>query len=356
MKIVHLTTLHSPRDVRIFVKEARSQAAAGHEVHVVAPGASGSQDGVELHDLGARTDAGLGALQGRLRAAWRAARRLRGDVYHLHEPELIPLGVALKATGAQVVYDAHEETPLEVRALHPNRPVLGRALSLGWTMAEKVIAATADGIVAATPAIARRFPDRKTVVVRNFPTAEEAERFAGAPLAERPPNVVYLGGLTVIRGAREMAAAIDLVRHSEARLVLAGPGATDVSGDRIDVRGWLSREGVAEVLREARVGLLVLHPVPAHLESLPIKLFEYMAAGIPVVASDFPAWRELVGDAGVLVDPYDIGAIAEAIDTLLGDPDTAEAMGARGREAVRERYGWEAEAERLLSLYERLDE
>jgi glycosyltransferase involved in cell wall biosynthesis len=356
MKIVHLTTLHAPRDVRIFVKEARSQAAAGHEVHVVAPGASGSEDGVELHDLGARTDAGLRALQGRLRAAWRAARRLRGDVYHLHEPELIPLGVALKATGAHVVYDAHEETPLEVRAMHPDRPLLGRALSLGWTLAEKVTAATADGIVTATPSIARRFPERKTVVVRNFPTAEETERFAGgAPHAERPPNVVYLGGLTEIRGAREMAAAVGRVRHPGARLVLAGPGAMEVSGDRIDIRGWLSRQSVADVLREARVGLLVLHPVPAHLESLPIKLFEYMAAGIPVVASDFPAWRELVGDAGLLVDPYDVGAIATAIDTLLDDPQAAEAMGARGRELVRERYAWEAEAERLLSLYERLD-
>jgi hypothetical protein len=356
MKIVHLTTLHAPRDVRIFVKEARSQAAAGHEVHVVAPGASGAEEGVELHDLGARTDAGLGALQGRLRAAWRAARRLRADVYHLHEPELIPLGVALKATGARVVYDAHEETPLEVRALHPDRPVLGRSLSLGWSLAEKVTAATADGVVAATPSIARRFPPRKTVVVRNFPTAEEVERFAGGgPHAERTPNVVYLGGLTEIRGAREMAAAIDRVRHPGTRLVLAGPGATEVAGDRIDARGWLPREGVAEVLLEARVGLLVLHPVPAHLESLPIKLFEYMAAGIPVVASDFPSWRELVGDAGLLVDPYDVGAIATAIDALLEDPEAAQAMGARGREAVREHYGWEAEAERLLSLYERLD-
>jgi glycosyltransferase involved in cell wall biosynthesis len=109
------------------------------------------------------------------------------------------------------------------------------------------------------------------------------------------------------------------------------------------------------VLRGARVGLLVLHPVEAHLESLPIKLFEYMAAGIPVVASDFPAWRELVGDAGLLVDPYDVGAIAGAIDTLLDDPQAAEAMGARGRAAVADRYGWEGEAERLLSLYERLD-
>ena len=355
MKIVHLTTLHAPRDVRIFVKEARSLAAAGHEVHLVAPGAAGSEDGVELHDLGARTAPGLGALAGRLRAAWRIARRLRADVYHLHEPELIPLGLALKATGARVVYDAHEETPLEVRAMHADRPALGRGLALGWTLAEKAAGATADGVVAATPSIARRFPARKTVVVRNFPTSEEAERFAGGPHAARPPNVVYLGGLTEIRGAREMAAAIERVEHPRARLVLAGTGRTDVSGDRIDVRGWLPREGVAEVLREGRVGLLILHPVPAHLDSLPIKLFEYMAAGIPVVASDFPAWRELVGDAGILVDPLDVDAIAAAIDTLLADPEAAQAMGAHGREAVEQRYGWKAEAEGLLSLYDRLD-
>lgn len=355
MRIVHLTTLHAPRDVRIFAKEARSQAAAGHEVHVVAPGASGSQDGVQLHDLGARVDQGLSALVGRLRAAWRASRRLRGDVYQLHEPELIPLGLALKATGARVVYDAHEETPLEVRAMHPDRPGFGRGLSLAWSLAEKAMGATADGIVAATPSIARRFPARKTVVVRNFATADEAERFTGGAHAERAPNVVYLGGLTEIRGAREMAAAIERVEHPGARLVLAGTGRTEVAGDRIEARGWLDRDGVAEVLREARVGLLVLHPVPAHLDSLPIKLFEYMAAGIPVVVSDFPAWRELVGDAGILVDPLDVDAIAGAVDTLLADPEAAEAMGALGRAAVAERYAWEAEAERLLSLYERLD-
>jgi hypothetical protein len=115
----------------------------------------------------------------------------------------------------------------------------------------------------------------------------------------------------------------------------------------------LSREGVAELLREARVGLLVLHPVEAHLQSLPIKLFEYLAAGIPVVASDFPLWRELVGDAGVLVDPLDVDAIAGAIGELLADPARAEAMGRAGREAVATQFAWEAEGERLLSLYER---
>jgi glycosyltransferase involved in cell wall biosynthesis len=354
MKIVHLTTLHAPLDVRIFVKEARSQATAGHEVHLVAPGGSGLADGVHVHDLGAGTDPGLRALGRRLRAARRWAGRLDGDVYHLHEPELMPLSVLLKATGARVVYDAHEETPLEVRAMHRERPALGRALSLGWTLAEKLTGATADGVVAATPSIARRFPGRKTVVVRNFPTADETAGFVGPPHAERPPNVVYLGGVTEIRGARQMAAAIDRVRDPGARLVLAGAVKTEVGGERIDLRGWLPRDGVAAVLREARVGLLVLHPVAAHLESLPIKLFEYMAAGIPVVASDFPLWRELVDDAGVLVDPYDVGAIATAVDALLADPGRAEELGARGRELVASRYAWEAEAERLLSLYERL--
>jgi glycosyltransferase involved in cell wall biosynthesis len=193
------------------------------------------------------------------------------------------------------------------------------------------------------------------VVVRNFPTADEATSFVGGPHAERPPHVVYLGGVTAIRGAREMAAAIERVR-TPARLVLAGPvdEGLDLSGERVDRRGPLSREGVAEVLREARVGLLVLHPLAAHLESLPIKLFEYMAAGIPVVASDFPLWRELIGEAGILVDPLDVDAIAAALDELLADPVRAEEIGRKGREAVETRFSWEQEGERLLSLYDRL--
>jgi glycosyltransferase involved in cell wall biosynthesis len=354
VRIAHVTTLHPPRDVRIFEKEARTLAAAGHDVHIVAPGGTGEDADVHFHDLGASTDPGLRNLFARLRAANRLARSLRADAYHLHDSELIPLALLLRLTGRRVVYDAHEDTPREVIAMHPERPLIGRLLSLVWTVAERIGSLSGNAVVAATPSIASRFPRRKTVVVRNFPTTADTVAFAGGPHVERPANVVYLGGVTMIRGAYEMAAAIVRVREPSARLVLAGRFDVAVEGERIEVLGWLPRDGVAAVLREARVGLLVLHPVRAHLESLPIKLFEYLAAGIPVVASDFPLWRELIGDAGILVDPLDANAIAAAVETLLADPAEAERMGARGREAVLTRFSWEREAETLLDLYERL--
>ncbi|HST18010.1 MAG TPA: glycosyltransferase, partial [Gaiellaceae bacterium] len=278
------------------------------------------------------------------------------DVFHLHDPELLPVALRLKAGGARVVYDAHEDTPVEVATLGDGGLVT-RGLSLGWTAGMALLGRVVDGVVAATPRVAERFPAAKTVVVRNFPLAEEVEAFAGPPHAERPPEVVYLGGVTADRGARELVEAAELV--PEVTIVLAGrvqpPAlAQELRHERVELPGWLDRARVAEALRRARAGLLVLHPRRAYVDALPVKLFEYMAAGIPFVASDFPLWRELADGCGLFVHPRDPHAIAAAIQRLFDDPDEAERLGARGRELVRETYNWEHEAEQLLALYDRL--
>jgi glycosyltransferase involved in cell wall biosynthesis len=126
--------------------------------------------------------------------------------------------------------------------------------------------------------------------------------------------------------------------------------------NRVDYRGVLPRDAVVRMLAEVRLGLVLFHPRPNHVESQPNKLFEYMAAGLPVVASAFPLWQEIVEGAqcGLAVDPLDPRAIAEAIHWLLAHPAEAETMGHQGRAAVRDRFNWPREEATLLACYRRI--
>ncbi len=174
-----------------------------------------------------------------------------------------------------------------------------------------------------------------------------------------------MGGIWRERGPVEMFAAASRVKAQGFRLEIAGVSSppalihellAHANPDRVRFHGWLDRTDTAALLEESSVGLVTLLPSPADVESLPIKLFEYMAAALPVVASDFPAWRAIVEEAqcGILVDPTSPSETAEAIDWLLDHPADARAMGGRGREAVLKRFNWEAESSRLLDLYDAL--
>jgi glycosyltransferase involved in cell wall biosynthesis len=171
--------------------------------------------------------------------------------------------------------------------------------------------------------------------------------------------------MVAIRGIREIVKAIDLVGNPAARLVLVGefqePGLEQIcraeSGwRRVDYSGRRSRSEVATILGDARAGLVAYRPVANLIEAQPTKLFEYMSAGIPVIASDFPLWRRIIDGAacGILVDPHNPKEIAVAIEWILTHAKEAEEMGQRGREAVMQVYNWEQESSHLLSLYERL--
>jgi hypothetical protein len=223
-----------------------------------------------------------------------------------------------------------------------------------------------DAIVCANPKAADRFPGGKTIVVQNFPIASELVQPDAAPYTGRPPTFVYVGGIAVIRGAVELVAAIELLGDSTAaRLELAGTiNPASLEGvlrvlpgwSRVTYHGWASRSDVATLLARARAGLVVLHPTGNYPDAYPVKMFEYMSAGLPVIASDFPLWRRIVEGAGcgLLVDPTSPAEIADAMRWILDNPTEAEAMGRRGSQAVSEKYNWPREAEKLIGLYGRL--
>lgn len=364
-RVVQLTSVHRPDDPRIYLKEAASLAANGYEVILVASGTDpGTNPAIRFVSI-ARARGRIARMTVTSALVLRRAWKLRASVYHIHDPELIPVGLLLRAGGARVIYDAHEDLPsqIEYKEYLPrwSRGVL--ALLAGAI--EKLFARLVDGVVAATPTIAARFPAQSTVLVRNYPLETEFLGHEPSPYASRPPRVVYLGRITEAAGGLMMAAAAAIVaRTHEVEFVFAGPCDPALEerirklGDQASVRlpGWVDRQAAVELLDQARIGLVLFQPLRNYVAAYPTKLFEYMASAVPIVGSDFPVWREIVGDVncGVLVDPRNPDAIAAAITGLLDDPGAASEMGARGRHAALRTYRWKTEEDALLALYRRV--
>jgi glycosyltransferase involved in cell wall biosynthesis len=368
--IIHFTTVHARTDTRIRVKQAASLAAetGGRVALFVQDGQGGEKDtttGLEVVDTGPRLSSrslrmSLGAWR-----MWRAVRRARHKVAHFHDPELIPVGLLLKLSGVKVVYDVHEDVPRQILGKFWIPVVFRKTVAWAMEAVEWIAGRCFDAIVPATSKIANRFPVDKTVVVQNFPLLQELVVPDSVPYDERPPHFAYVGGITRARGAKEMVAAIGILSCGNAVLRLAGAFSpqnlqAEIEGlegwKRVDFLGWADRKQVAGLLGNVRAGLVLFQPGPNHCSAQPNKMFEYMAAGLPVIASDFALWREIVDGAGcgILVDPQDPDAIARAMQWMLDHPDEAEAMGRRGRAAVEEKYNWEREAEKLIGLYKEL--
>jgi len=300
------------------------------------------------------------------RDVYKAALEEDAALYHFHDPELIPTGIMLKIRGKTVVYDVHEDLPRQVLTKPWIAPFFRHVVAVGAQAMESFCVRHFDGVIAATETIADRFLCDKTSILYNYPILGELTTVNCTPYNKRPPNVVYVGGITVIRGIREMVDAMSFIPEQlGVRLVLAGSFSPpeleyevrDISSwKRVSYLGWQNRKQITKILDHARVGLVLLHPTLNYLEAYPVKLFEYMSAGIPVIASDFPLWRKIIGNigCGVLVDPLSPKAIADAILWLLENPIEAEKMGKRGQEAIYERYNWNIEAKKLCAFYNAL--
>jgi len=363
--IVHLSSAHPRYDTRIFVKQCRSLAALGHAVTLVVADGLGDErvDGVQVIDVG-RLEGRANRVLRTTRRVLQAARRLDADVYQLHDPELVPAGLHLKRLGKTVIFDSHEDVPAQLLAKPYLSPLARRLLSAGYAACERHAYRRFDGLVAATPFIRERLRHLhpNTVDVNNYPTLQE---FDAAPDWDgKVAEVCYVGSISAIRGIRELVRACELLR-SPARLSLVGSFAEPAlerevahfpGWKRVDAHGHLGRAGVQAAMRRAVAGLVTLHPVVNYLDALPVKMFEYMAAGLPVIASRFPLWQEIVegNGCGVCVDPGNPAAIAAAIDHFCLHPQVARRMGENGRRAVLARYNWHSEAAKLAGLYDDL--
>ena len=338
-------------------------AEHGYDVSlVVADGLGEARDaGVRIVDVGRPA----GRAQRMLRTTGRVLERalqLDASIFHLHDPELIPAGLQLKRRGKKVIFDAHEDVPLQLLGKPYLNPAARRLLSGAFARYERYACRQFDGIVTATACIRDKFKaiNGLTIDVNNYPLASEFD--AAAPWQAKRRQVCYVGSISAMRGIRELVRACALLR-SDAELAVAGQFSeaalerevrADPAWQAVRHLGHLDRAGVSSVMAESVAGLVTLYPAPNYLDSLPVKMFEYMAAGIPVIASNIPLWREIIesNQCGVCVDPLDPAAIAAAIDRFILDPEYARALGENGRRAIIEKYNWAVESEKLVAFYE----
>jgi glycosyltransferase involved in cell wall biosynthesis len=368
MRVCHVTSLHPPFDVRIFHKECKTLHRAGYEVTLLAQAdwAERVVDGVRVIGLPQ-----IAARRQRPRV-WRSiverVRELKPDIVHFHDPELLLLIPLLRP--AKLIYDCQEpfaETML-VRRWIPR--LLRGPVSQGVALLEPRLASRTDAIVVTEDSHTDRFRQgaKPVKVLYNFPLLGQFDYVR----CSDGQTILHVGVLAKGRGSITMIEAMDRVvrRVPGARLVLVG--AFDSASDEAKVRHLIADRGLEQAVEtvgwvpfcdlprwfaQADVGL-----VPWHKEKefpppiIPTKIFEYMAARLPVVASDRPTIRRFLEgrDCGLLVEPGDAQALAEAIECLLTHPARAQEMGQRGRQAVERDYRWETEDEKLVALYRQL--
>jgi glycosyltransferase involved in cell wall biosynthesis len=337
VRVVHLTSVHRPRDVRIFHKEATAATRDGGHAGVfgLAQPAHRAQ---------------------RLLAGWRLMRdaaAMPADVYHVHDPELLPGALRLaRRTGTPVVYDVHEYLGQTTRTKRWLPGPLRAPLAWAAERIETAFASRLDGVVAVNADLAARFAAAGADPVTSVTNAPWGDAFddVGEP---EGPVVLYVGGLGPLRGLEVMRAAFPLVTHPGARLLLAGPGEPGEFVDGVEHLGTVDHTAVPALLRRAAIAWIPLQMHGNYARAVPTKLTEAMAAGRPVVASDMGRMAAIVRAAGcgILVAPGDPAAHAAAIDTLLGDPGLAGQMGAAGRAAFLDGLAFDTQAERLNRFY-----
>lgn len=361
MRVAHLTTVHSRDDTRVFRKMCRSLAAAGHDVTLHVADGRGDEvvDAVRIVDAGRPANRVARATRVAARM-WRQALGLRPDILHFHDPELIPGGLVARLLGRRVVYDIHEYYRAHLRETAALPRAISEVLARLYGVAERCASRFLDACVVVSPHMERALALRRCVVVGNLVRVQEF-RPSPVPAAERPRQVCYVGVLSAARRTDLMVGAADA---AATRLVLAGSWYPEslrgaVSGSpswrAVDELGQIDRRRMQEVFDASRAGLLLLDLSGDEEHSSCNKLFEYMAAGLPVIATDLTFVRDVVErhGCGVLVGPTaDAGTVAEAIGWVLDHPDEADRMGRAGRKAVEENYSWEREQEKLLALYE----
>lgn len=364
------------------LKEARSLNQHGYHITIICWDRKAEfrakeelAAGIEVIRIqSARSDYALGARQiNRIFRFWQAAlsvlSEMKPDLVHCHDFDTLPVGLYwCRRNNTSAIYDAHEYYADLVKPRL--RGIAGICIYWIIKYAERSLARRADAIITVDDSLANiyRAINSRVLVIGHYPSIELCNTPTSV-FSKSTLNLLYTGRISNDRGSiaylNLLRALLD--RNIPTRLILAGVF-TPVEEEKhfweiargvesyVKFHKWIQYDHIHEILQEGDVGLALLQPEPRYIAAIPVKLFEYMAAGLPVICSNFPLIQNLVESTkcGALVNPTDRDTTVELLCSWWMDPNTPKTLGENGRSAIRNSYNWESLAASLNRLYQSL--
>jgi glycosyltransferase involved in cell wall biosynthesis len=366
IKVCHLTSVHRSTDTRIYWKECLA-LSKDYDVYLLAPSAKDfKSDPVHIIPLKTPSNRIIRFLVTDFVLFYKAVV-LDADLYHFHDPELIPVGLFLKLVGKKVIYDIHEDVSADFKEKTwlPFKNLSGKIYQ--WF---EGLAVRHFYLVLAEKSYAKKYEnkDAKFVIVQNFTQTD----FANAVdyKYNSSENVIALVGmLSARRGLPFILDALLILKergmiiklrcigevNKGVQNILANSSSYHVIKDQVEFCGYIPFPESSLAITDCLAGMALPETLPNHKESFPTKMFEYMAVGLPVICSDFPLYKEVVEKygCGLAVTPENPVAIADSIAFLIKNKETAAKMSANAKAAIKN-FDWETEAEKLLNFYKQI--
>ncbi|MCP3740150.1 glycosyltransferase family 4 protein [Rossellomorea sp. BNER] len=369
-KVCVITSVHQAYDGRIYHKQCKSLVKHGYEVILIAPTPENEtiarEDSIELITINKPNSEWKRFLK--TLTVVKLALKTGADLFHFHDPELIPAGTLIRLISRKpVIFDVHEHYPNAIMSKRYLKTWLKIPIRWVYEIIERVCLPVLSGIVYTTKEIGTRYKKYKSVKIENYPIKDMFVQSRKGNIDSY--NLLYLGGITAIRGIEELIQAIDIIVKSEPRATLTFVGAFESKAfetkiknliteleleNHIYFKGKVPYEDIEKYLSMSSIGIIPYLPVPNHLVCLPNKLFEYMASGVAVVASDFPHYGEVVNQSksGITVDPSNPLSIAHGLLLLMRDPEKVRSFSSNGQYWFNEKYNWEIEEKKLINFYQ----
>ncbi|MBT5213472.1 MAG: glycosyltransferase [Flavobacteriaceae bacterium] len=366
VSVCHITSVHNRYDIRIFIKQCTSlQKSKKFNTHLIVSDGKKNEikNHVQILDVGIAKNR-FERMFKISQKIYLEALRLDSHIYHIHDPELIPLGIKLKKIGKKVIFDAHEDIAEDILTKSWIPFILRKITSIFFGFYGSYALKKFDFIITATSFIRDKYIkiNSNTLDINNYPILEEFNNINS--WSNRNDIAVYIGVISRRRGIIEIIESYSNL--SKFHFVIAGQFENskiekevveNKNWHNIEYKGFVGRRKIIEMLNTSKVGFQIVESLNSYQDAIPIKMLEYMAAGIPVICSNMNILSKIINDnkCGIILKETNKEEIRKSLDYLLKNPNIAKEMGKNGRQKILKDWNWECEASKLLNLYDNLN-